>query len=444
MTTEPPKTEQQAAAQPATDLPYGFFRIDFAGATASGWAAHAERVELVHDGRTLMTITPEGVDARLQQAVPDAVPFELHLPRRFPALDVVSEKVRLVAVSGRRRTTLKPTDGFRMVCADKARQELDNKATAQTGTGGTEHPQRVAHPRPENFSAVHLPVGYSAEPAVMGYDGIMFLTGGSNSLLEQYRMPREQAEELAAQWVELFRRRAERCAELGIQYVQTVLPEKLSVLRESAPVPVGGATPVFRAVMQRLRGERWWINVRPPLEQMKPRRTAFFSTDTHLSPLGTQKVAANLFAAVEPRLRGTVNRVPMSTTLARRGDLAKYFGTLPLYEQVPSAEDRDFQPYGEGITRRAHGAAGAGQHRGLWFDFENSTAPSDKNVMVFGSSSFGAGDHSEHLGWWAKHLFSEFRMRWQAEFDWEHIEQVRPEVVIGQTIERFMPEVPRA
>lgn len=448
MTTDHPTTEQQAIDQHAAeeqpvDQPYGFFRIDFAQATASGWAAHADRVELIHDGKKLAEVTPSSTDAKLQEAVPEAVPFELALPQRFPALAIVSEKVRLVAVSGRRRTILSPTDGFRVVCADRARQELDAKASAQTGGGGTEHPQRVSHPRPEHYSSVQLPVGYSAGPAVMGYDGVMFLTGGSNSLMEQYRMPREQAEELAEQWVALLRRRAERCADLGIQYVQTILPEKLSILRELAPAPVNGPTPLFPAVAGRLRGESWWVNVRPPLEQVKPKRTAFFATDTHLSPLGTQKVAANLFAAVEPSLRGVVNSVPMSTTLARRGDLGKYFGTLPFYEQVPFAVDQDFLPHGDGLERAERGEAGADRHRGLWFDFANSTAPSSKSVMVFGSSSFGPGDHSEHLGWWAKHLFSEFRMRWQSVFDWEEIERVRPDVVIGQTIERFMPEVPK-
>lgn len=447
MTTDHPATEQQAIEQHASDTqaagqPYGYFRIDFAQATASGWAAHAEYVELVHDGRTLMTITPQGTDTTLQRAVPEAVPFELDLPRRYSALAFVAEKVRLVAVAGRRRTILSPTDGFRVVCADKARQELENKAAARGGSGGTDHPQRVLHPRPEDFSPVHLPVGYSADPAVLGHDGVMFLTGGSNSLTEQYRMAREDVRELSAQWVELLRRRAERCAELGITYVQTILPEKLSILRDLAPVPVNGPTPLLREVSAALRSEPWWVNVRPALEQMKPKRSGFFATDTHLSPQGTQKVAAGLFAAVEPRLRGVVERVPMSTTQARRGDLSKYFGTLPFYEQVMVADDRDFQPYAEAARRTARGEIGSGRHRGLWFDFRNSTAASPKSAMAFGSSSFGPGEDSEHLGWWAKHLFAEFRMRWQAEFDWEEIERVRPDVVIGQTIERFMPQIP--
>lgn len=437
MTSDQPAIEQQTA-----NRPYGYFRIDFAQATASGWAAHADRVELIHDGKKLAEVTPSGTDAELQEAVPEAVPFELPLPQRFPALAVVSEKVRLVAVSGRRRTILNQTDGFRVVCADRARQELDAKAAATTGGGGSEHPQRVSHPRPEHYSSVQLPVGYSAGPAVMGYDGVMFLTGGSNNLIEQYRTTRAEAEELAEQWVELFHRRAERCAELGIQYVQTILPEKLTVLRELAPVQVSDATPIFRATARRLRNEPWWINVRPALERTKPKRTAFFATDTHLSSLGTQKVAANLFAAVEPSLRGVINSVPMSTTLARRGDLGKYFGTLPFYERVPLAVDWDFLPHGEGVKRTAHGVADGGKHRGLWFDFTNSTAPSSKRVLVFGSSSFGPGDHSEHLSWWGKNVFSEFRMRWQQEFDWGQVEKFRPNVVVGQTVERFIGGVP--
>lgn len=442
MTTDRPATEQKTTEQQAGTRPYGYFRIDFARGIASGWAAHADHVELVHDGKRLMTVAPDGADARLQKAVPEAVPFELQLPRSFAALAFLSEKVRLVAVTGQQRSILSPTDGFRVVCADRARKELDAKAAGQSPSGGTDHPQRVAHPRSEDYSPVHLPVGYSADPAVMGYDGVMFLTGGSNSLLEQYRMPRDRADELTDQWVELLRRRAERCAELGIQYVQTILPEKLTVLRELAPVQVKDATPVFRRVMQRLRGESWWVSVRPRLEQMKPKRTAFFATDTHLSPSGTQRVAASLFGAVDAELRRVVDQVPMSGTMARRGDLGKYFGTLPFYEQFALARDSDFAPYGEGVTVTGSGSAGSAEHQGLWFDFKNSTAPSSKRVMVFGSSSFGPGDHSESLGWWAKHLFGDYRLRWQSEFDWEQIERVRPDVVIGQTIERFMPKVP--
>lgn len=441
MTTDEPTTE--TTEQQTADRPYGYYRIDFARGIASGWAAHADHVELIHDGKTLASVTPDGVDDRLQKAVPAAVPFQLQLPRRFAALAFLSEKVRLVAVSGPRRTILSPTDGFRTVCADRARKEIDAKAAAQGTSGGSEHPLRVPQPRAEDYSPVHLPVGYSADPAVMGYDGVMFLIGGSNSLLEQYRMPRDQVDELVEQWVELLRRRAARCAELGIQYVQTILPEKLTVLRELAPVPVHDATPVFRGVMRRLRDEPWCVNVRPRLEQTKPKRTAFFATDTHLSPLGTQRVAAPLFGAVDAELRRTVDRVPMSGTLARRGDLGKYFSTLPFYEQFALAWDSDFAPHSEGVTLTGSGGDGSSsQHRGLWFDFENSTAPSSKSVMVFGSSSFGPGEHSEHLGWWAKHLFSSYRMRWQSEFDWEQIERVRPDVVIGQTIERFMPKVP--
>lgn len=450
MATDRSATEQKTTEPQTGTRPYGYFRIDFARGVASGWAAHADHVELIHDGKTLMTVAPDGADARLQKAVPEAVPFELQLPHRFTALDFASEKVRLVAVSGRRwrfmpgrrRSILNPTDGFRVVCVDKARQELDNKAVARRGSGGVDHPQRVFHARPENYSSVHLPVGYSADPAVMGSGGVMFLTGGSNSLLEQYRMPRDQAEDLAEEWVRLLHGRAERCAELGIQYVQTILPEKLTVLPELAPVQVNDATPIFRAVVQRLRRESWWVNVLPSLERMVPKRASFFALDTHLSPLGTQTVAEELFGAVEPRLRGVVRGVPMSTTGARRGDLGKYFGSLPFYEQYMLAEEHDLHPYGEGVSQTANGDAGADQHEGLWFDFASTTAPSTKSVMTFGSSSFGTGDHSERLGWWAKHLFAEYRMRWQSEFDWEQIERVRPDVVIGQTIERFMPKVP--
>ncbi|MBG6083549.1 alginate O-acetyltransferase AlgX-related protein [Zhihengliuella flava] len=422
--------------------PHGYYRIDFVRSVASGWAAHAEAVEVMYEGRKIARVVPKGRDEKLVAQVPAARAFELVLPRRFPALDVVAEKLRFVAVRERIRRNLTPTDGFRAVMTDRARQELDSKAPTTGKPGGGSYPLRVPNPDPTEFSPIYLPVGFSADPAILGYDGMMFLAGGSNSLLDQYAMPGPKAARLAVQWEELIRSRAERCEELGVQYIQTILPEKLSVLRAWAPMQIDGPTPLYRRVNRRVAREPWWVNSYPLLDNMKAKQRAFFKTDTHLSPIGTRRVAANLFAPIDNGLRGHVNRVKLSSTLARRGDLGKYFGTQPFYERFPIAVDADFGDAARGVDRTGYGAAENGRHRGLWFDFENSAAPSSRSVLVFGSSSFGPGDYSEHLGWWAKHLFSRYKMRWQSEFDWELIERERPDVVIGQTIERFMPEVP--
>ncbi|MFJ2542611.1 hypothetical protein [Microbacterium sp. NPDC087589] len=62
-------------------------------------------------------------------------------------------------------------------------------------------------------------------------------------------------------------------------------------------------------------------------------------------------------------------------------------------------------------------------------------------MLTFGNSFFETGDFAGYLSWWGKHLFREFHFHWGPDFDWDLVDELKPDVVIGQTVERFLNKV---
>jgi hypothetical protein len=48
------------------------------------------------------------------------------------------------------------------------------------------------------------------------------------------------------------------------------------------------------------------------------------------------------------------------------------------------------------------------------------------------------------LSWWCKQIFSEFHFVWEPRFRQDILEKVKPNFVIGQTVERFLHVVPES
>ena len=63
-------------------------------------------------------------------------------------------------------------------------------------------------------------------------------------------------------------------------------------------------------------------------------------------------------------------------------------------------------------------------------------------MVAFGNSFFGAGEAPTTLGWWASRAFRAFLFHWSSEIDYAVVATQRPDVVICQTNERFLPAVP--
>ena len=63
--------------------------------------------------------------------------------------------------------------------------------------------------------------------------------------------------------------------------------------------------------------------------------------------------------------------------------------------------------------------------------------------MVFGNSFFERGAQSWRLSWWFKHFYREFIFCWNPALDLELVEKFQPDLVICQTVERFLTQIPK-
>lgn len=135
-----------------------------------------------------------------------------------------------------------------------------------------------------------------------------------------------------------------------------------------------------------------------------------------------------------------MDAIELDEVTVRRGDLAERFFGLPLSarDRAPGAEQMAALAGQPTTTENAPSTSRAvGSRHG----FTNEGAPSPAHVLVFGNSFFQNGDLPHHLTWWAKHVFAQVTLVWGGEFDWSVVDDLEPDVVVGQTVERFLERV---
>lgn len=294
-----------------------------------------------------------------------------------------------------------------------------------------------------------MPVGLESDEgsSKLGLEGQLFLVRGSNNLQSQYRADFDHGANgvagRAAEWVELFRSRDAGCRERGTKYIQLIIPEKLTTLRHLAPIPVTGRTPLLTEIENIIGREDFYVSGFAALEGWDQEYPPFATGDSHLSASGAQRVFADLADRIAPGIIPAVEAIKMDDVEYRKGDLTARFYGLPIYSEVRQPSVAQMRHIADHITQ-AERYFPKGRVVGRRFRSQNSVAASPLTVLVFGNSFFSAGDIPGELMWWGKHFFGDIRVIWQPNFDWAIVDEMRPDVVIGQTIERFLVELPES
>ncbi|WP_404311775.1 hypothetical protein LG314_10535 [Agrococcus terreus] len=321
-----------------------------------------------------------------------------------------------------------------------ASTELERLNTDGAAPREPEHRADVAE---SAWSPIRLPVGFARGPMVVGRDGTLLLAEGSNGLRGQYEgrfaEPGATVDGLADRWRQLLEGRAARADRSGVELRQLIIPEKLSVLRALAPFDLAGPTPLLSAVEAHLEARRWYVPTTRLLEQLSP-DDAFIPTDTHLAPRGAQAVAVASLAGSDAE--DALAAVPMGRWDAMRGDLAAHLSPHPFGSLVRAPRSEAVEAFSSGLRVIERHIPAA--HHERRYEFENETALTDRTALVFGNSFANAGDHAGHLTWWWARAFRRTVVRWSSDVDWDLVDQVRPHVVIAQTVERFLPRVAAA
>lgn len=298
------------------------------------------------------------------------------------------------------------------------------------------------------FSQVQVPVGTISDCgyACVGRAGHMFLIKGSNLISEQYKVPEwdEHVQEDCKNWVDLIGARYRKITELGADFLQVIAPEKNSVLSEFLPESIHVPSSRHRVLMRGLRGQdipdNAILDVFKVFSNSMERGEFFRKLDTHFSTSGAISVVEAMLANL-----GESVDIPRDVNCGdyRVCDLGPKLLKGISVEPVLDISERDMAALSDGLKVVDEFNPESGAHIGTRRVFSRASAPVGRKVVVFGDSFFATGRFTTHLSWWFARIFREFHFIWSPSVDYDYIEKHRPDIVISQTTERFLPVVPQ-
>lgn len=123
---------------------------------------------------------------------------------------------------------------------------------------------------------------------------------------------------------------------------------------------------------------------------------------------------------------------------ALSGDLAKRFFGVPLYEIASIPHSGKIFQAGERLERTRYFRPSEAGNTGTNVSWQCASAPVKMKVIAFANSVFGVGQTPLTVSWWLSRIFSEFHFIWGSELKADYIDKIEPELVICQTVERFL------
>jgi alginate O-acetyltransferase complex protein AlgJ len=281
-----------------------------------------------------------------------------------------------------------------------------------------------------------------------GKDGWLFLVGGSNRVLDFFTLPEAFPDSMVQAWVALLRRRRDRCAAKGMQYLHMFAPEKLSVYFDKfdGDLPYRERTPIVSvAKAARAAGVGDAIvDVLPFMLQQKADNKLFFQTDTHWTFEGClcalQVLCAQLGVTISPtiiqgkRLRG---QLALDLGAKLSPPIKEEFVLVSFLTSARRVAVNSMVAFKE-LTKRENDG---GLHVGSNVVYCNHRpGVVDKTVVLFGDSF---AEYRSHLltGMLAE-TFREVHFVWSTNIDWNYVDRVKPDILLTEASERFALQVP--
>jgi hypothetical protein len=284
---------------------------------------------------------------------------------------------------------------------------------------------------------------------IVGKDGWLFLGGGSNSVMDYYTGKKIFDAHLTRKWRRLLSGRFDRLKALGADYVHLFAPNKLSVYPEYHPdsMPYFNGHPI-RALMnsygeENIRIHENIIDPIPYFTDLKKDHLLYWKTDTHWTYLGAyaayQLICSRL--QVDP-LSELLDRKYGEAELALdlgskvsplRKEVARFYSVLEKSKRVSANPIVNYKEDNKLENE-------IGWHVGSNVVFRNSSSVDGRTLVLFGDSF---SEYRPHLltGLLAE-TFREVHFVWSVSLDYEYINNVNPDIVVTEIVERFMPSVP--
>lgn len=281
--------------------------------------------------------------------------------------------------------------------------------------------------------------------ACVGASGKLFLKSGSNGLENMYL---DESLVSVDKWTSLVTARKSKIDEAGKSFIQMFLPEKTSVLHWLSPYKASRGTPGYRSLMRHLRSIKELSPVSFDALSIFPDEAGseglYRSFDTHISTQACRLITEAFINKFYPEASNLYHPSEVSH-VETSGDLGERFADdgvvaerVPVYKYLKNSSGKHLEVELLRSFNPENGNTGTMRH------WRSKNYLIDRKVICFGGSSFERGDTSTRLSWWFSRIFREFRFVWSPELVEEEIESFEPDVVICQTVERFLVQVPKS
>jgi len=288
------------------------------------------------------------------------------------------------------------------------------------------------------------------EDVHVGTDGWLFLKKGTNSSIDYYQNPSLFDEEMTRNWTTLIRNRVQTMGEKGIRYMHLFVPNKLTIYPEyfGEDLPFYESSPLRKLIRSLFQhGESMILDhIVDPIEyfkRLKEYYQLYWKTDSHWTFYGVfgayQLLCSKLGVAANASLLEREQR-KANLILDEGGKLqppvseeATFFHLLKDAERIYANDLVKFKE--ENLLEN-----GMGLHVGSNVVFQNMTAQNPERVILFGDS-FSEYRPTLLTGALAETV-RELHFVWSTSLDYSYIDRHKPDIVISETVERFMPRVP--
>lgn len=296
----------------------------------------------------------------------------------------------------------------------------------------------------KNISPFYIKVG-TVSPDLqceVGTNGHLFLTRGSNNVLSIYdhEYGSKEVEESAEKWINLFKERRDFCSGIGARFIEVVIPDKLSVMREQYDGMGSSPSPLLQMLEYKINQNNLADHYVSGLQAIEKIgfSNAFRKIDTHFQPMGGHALFKDICTKISPSYNVPAQfNIDYITT----GDIGKRFFGQDLYEKCSRAPHPTFHA-GREVLEQIWPQPG--RFTGGRVVFKNDKAPFAEKVVGFGNSFMNDYESQASLGYWLSTFFREFHLVTQPDINKDYVKNVNPDIIIGQTVERFLGFVPNS
>ena len=284
----------------------------------------------------------------------------------------------------------------------------------------------------------------------IGRDDWLFLTGGSNRVLDQFGVQGFPRASLW-KWRTLLSERVRRCARLGAVYAHAVAPEKLTIYHDAThdlPFDPKRAPALrLRRWLTGSRAARAWVDLVAPLRAARHDAPLYLRTDSHWTFEGCEIAYRAICAKLRVAPRDDIRARRVDTPEIYIGDLGSKLD--PFRSQTLRScrfETAAVRHSANGLIHHHEALGRIGDaHIGAHAVFRNADPKADpRRIVVFGDSYAHHAPNSpvSTLTPFLADTFREVHFLWSTSIDWSYLDTVRPDFVLGEIAERFMIEIP--